>query len=156
MKTTGQEEQASGQPYVLTLCVHRSAFRAGFTKLKRTSTALYKGDKAQAHVIINLDPVVETTVSMKQECQVLFLCLFEIPVRDVSPIHPAASTTPSTAAVSSNRTTLVLGSRLCITVIHKQTRIIKLIISKRSQNYNYNQITYKANKRVNQRYIPYS
>lgn len=35
--------------------------------LKRTSTALYKGDKAQSHMLIKLDPVVETAETGKNE-----------------------------------------------------------------------------------------
>lgn len=37
------------------------------------------------------------------------------PVSEVSPMQPAAIMTPNTAAASSSSTTLVLGSRLCIT-----------------------------------------
>lgn len=44
------------------------------------------------------------------------------PVSEVSPMQPAAMMTPNTAAASSSSTTLVLGSRLCITVHTKQRR----------------------------------
>ena len=39
-----------------------------------------------------------------------------LPVSDVSPIQPAATATPKTAAASSNSTTLTLGFRLLHTV----------------------------------------
>lgn len=45
------------------------------------------------------------------------LCVHS-PVSEVRPIQPAAITTPKTAAASSSKTTLVLGSRLCITETH--------------------------------------
>lgn len=40
---------------------------------------------------------------------------------EVSPMQPAAMMTPKTAAASSRRTTLVLGSRLCITAPENRT-----------------------------------
>lgn len=51
----------------------------------------------------------------------LSMC-FCLPVREVSPMQPAAMMTPNTAAASSSSTTLVLGSRLCITAHTKQCR----------------------------------
>lgn len=46
-------------------------------------------------------------------------------MREVSPMQPAAMMTPKTAAASSKRTTLVLGSRLCITA--PQNRILQYL-----------------------------
>lgn len=46
---------------------------------------------------------------------VIGLSCLHPPVSEVRPIQPAAITTPRTAAASSSKTTLVLGSRLCIT-----------------------------------------
>lgn len=51
----------------------------------------------------------------------LSMC-FCLPVREVSPMQPAAMMTPNTAAASSSSTTLVLGSRLCITAHTKQCK----------------------------------
>lgn len=47
---------------------------------------------------------------------------FCLPVREVSPMQPAAMMTPNTAAASSSSTTLVLGSRLCSTAHTKQCK----------------------------------